>query len=613
MGVIYFCTGASVRNFTQQSDNLSQKNQQENSDNVDWKEALLNAVREGDFNKTEAIIQDHAYEIEDLEEPFPLHEAIEKGFIKIVKLLVDNGIYVNQKNENGSTPLHIAALKGFTIIGKYLIDNGADRELTDNTGSTAFHIAAENGYIHIVKLLLNDYIDINKKNNDGESAFSLAFQNGHYAIAKLLKQHHKFEADPNVIGIEALDDPKPEPSEIGAFAIVFNTPPEELEEAIQSGNLEGVQPPAIIPVHEMVVMNEKFPLHAAAEKGFLNIAHTICNFGADVNGLNDNGSAAIHVAVEKNDDLMVELFIEFDADINLQNQLGQTPLHIASENGFDNITFILLDEGARRDLKDKNGNLAYDLALKGGHQEVIELFEAAAHGENLDDAEEGSVDTSKTSIGSDETVAELSDIDENATEHWERELENAIRTGNVKGAETLILAYSSRLKEITESFPLHEAAERGYRSVIKLLVENGLKTEINRPNNDEDRPIHLAARNGHVNVIGFLIAKGALVNVVNIHGNTPLHEAARSGNQNSVKVLIHFGADVNHANQLGETALHIATEHAHEEIVKILVNKGAKIDVKNNTGSIPVVVALRKGHKNIATFLAKQYKSKAKN
>lgn len=29
------------------------------------------------------------------------------------------------------------------------------------------------------------------------------------------------------------------------------------------------------------------------------MAHMILNSGADVNGLNDNGSAAIHVAVEK--------------------------------------------------------------------------------------------------------------------------------------------------------------------------------------------------------------------------------------------------------------------------------------------------------------------------
>lgn len=66
-------------------------------------------------------------------------------------------------------------------------------------------------------------------------------------------------------------------------------------------------------------------------------------------------------------------------------------------------------------------------------------------------------------LSADETVAELSDVDENATEHWGRELEKAICTGNVKGAETLILANADELKEITESFPLHEAAERGKR------------------------------------------------------------------------------------------------------------------------------------------------------
>lgn len=68
-------------------------------------------------------------------------------------------------------------------------------------------------------------------------------------------------------------------------------------------------------------------------------------------------------------------------------------------SGFDNITFILLDEGARRDLKDNNGNLAYDLALKGGHQDVIELFEAAAHGDNSNNTGAVSVDTGATSIG----------------------------------------------------------------------------------------------------------------------------------------------------------------------------------------------------------------------
>lgn len=96
---------------------------------------------------------------------------------------------------------------------------------------------------------------------------------------------------------------------------------------------------------------------------------------------------------------MVELFIEFEADINLQNQLGQTPLHLAAMNGFDNITFILLDEGARRDIKDNNGDLAYDLAVKGGHQDVIELFQAAAYGANSNDAGEISFDTGANSIG----------------------------------------------------------------------------------------------------------------------------------------------------------------------------------------------------------------------
>lgn len=143
---------------------------------------------------------------------------------------------------------------------------------------------------------MNDFIDINAKDNNGDSAFSLAFKNGCFEIAKMLKAHHNFVQDPNLNGTEILDSPKPDPNANGEFVIVFNMPQEDLQDAIAdgkfiqcfppnffrkfeenkiifvddfSGNFENIQPPAIIPVRELEVMKQPWPLHQAAKKGFI--------------------------------------------------------------------------------------------------------------------------------------------------------------------------------------------------------------------------------------------------------------------------------------------------------------------------------------------------------
>lgn len=160
---------------------------------------------------------------------------------------------------------------------------------------------------------MNDFIDINAKDNNGDSAFSLAFKNGCFEIAKMLKAHHNFVQDPSLNGTEILDSPKPEPNANGEFIIVFNMPQEELQDAIEDGNfiqcfflktlenlkkilifvddlgnLENIQPPAIIPVRELEVMKQPWPLHQAAKKGFIAFERRKNgkNIGVKFNNLN---------------------------------------------------------------------------------------------------------------------------------------------------------------------------------------------------------------------------------------------------------------------------------------------------------------------------------------
>lgn len=55
-----------------------------------------------------------------------LHCVCVWGDLEAARLLVENGININQRGEHGFTPLNVAVDFGFSEIADYLIANGAD-------------------------------------------------------------------------------------------------------------------------------------------------------------------------------------------------------------------------------------------------------------------------------------------------------------------------------------------------------------------------------------------------------------------------------------------------------------------------------------------------------
>lgn len=88
-------------------------------------------------------------------EATPLYIAAQNGYLEVVKLLVENGAYVDAKlNTDGATPLYIASLNGHLEVVELLLNAGADPNVEVSSIYTPLYVAAYNRNLDIVNLLL---------------------------------------------------------------------------------------------------------------------------------------------------------------------------------------------------------------------------------------------------------------------------------------------------------------------------------------------------------------------------------------------------------------------------------------------------------------------------
>ena len=110
----------------------------------------------------------------------PLHIAVSKSHIDIVKYLVDHGkANVNANLVEGWNPLLLAVSKSDIEIVKYLINCGAQVENSfNNSNQHPIHVATEKGKIEIVKLLIENGAQVDAKCNLDCTPLIIAAQKG---------------------------------------------------------------------------------------------------------------------------------------------------------------------------------------------------------------------------------------------------------------------------------------------------------------------------------------------------------------------------------------------------------------------------------------------------
>lgn len=158
-----------------------------------------------------------------------------------------------------------------------------------------------------------------------------------------------------------------------------------------------------------------------------------------------------------------------------------------------------------------------------------------------------------------------------------------IKQNNLDAIADLILNKhidSSIINQLDKNglYPLYYAIGYAGYNLIKLLINNGAKVNVESNNLRPILQIYVMLSNQDIRTLRLLISKGADINARDNIGFTALHTTCY-GKTTIVKILIEAGANINdNYNIYKHSPLYIATHHGNNEIVQLLLINGANSD-----------------------------------
>ena len=134
-----------------------------------------------------------------------LHIAIYNGFFDAIKLLINSGIDVNSKDNNGISPL-LMTYDHDIIMYLLKYSRNIDINMKDNNNKNILFYAIECSYYDIIKKIISKDIEINAKNNYGNTGLITAVYMNSVNIVKILLTVTNIDLNiKNIFGLSALD------------------------------------------------------------------------------------------------------------------------------------------------------------------------------------------------------------------------------------------------------------------------------------------------------------------------------------------------------------------------------------------------------------------------
>ena len=522
-----------------------------------------------------------------------LHIVCRKGgnseeIIKILELLVNNGVDVLKSDRHGDASIHIACKHSKVDILKYLLAcSSCNPDQLNADGDTALHIASRVGEetrqnSEMVELLLKKGANAVKPDRRGDAPIHIACKySGLDTLKELVTSSSCSPNQQNIEGNTALHIVcgMRTGSELKFLEVLTSTP--------------GINPKlmnhkGIVPF-EVVDSYGDTLLHTACAEGNSTMVELLITNGADILKPDRHGNAPIHIACKNSRiHILQDLLACNSCNPDQLNTNGDTALHIASrarEKMKQNpkMVELLLKKGANALKPDRRGDAPIHIACKySGLNTLKELVTSSSCSPNQQNTEGN---TALHIVCGIKTGSEL------------KFLQILVSLPGIdltlKNHEGIV---PFEVDDRDGNTLLHTACVKGNFTMVDLLVKNG--ADVLKPNRHGDAPIHIACKHLKLNVLQLILnCENCDPNQQNANGDTALHIVCRAkcdGEERFLKVLTcTFSIDPEIVNYEGHTPIDIegVNYSAIDTIKKFLDHKRShiqsylKVFVVGNSGN----------------------------
>lgn len=584
-------------------------------------------------------------------------EAIQGGDVDGVKQFIEEGLNVNLLRD-GVTPLMIAASAGKAEVAQALLEAGVNINEKGEDGGTALHkAAADQEDAAIVELLVQSGVDAAAKNKAGKTALQLAEEKGRRDIVLAIKHHlsqqsadareweeflnsaegKPFKAQRRYDSLTRYANwwwiPVPALAALGAGAgLLFGAPViagligaaagalaggvVQLREKQLRTYLDAIGPLPELDIHTLRRKRETgepiFPPKNADQAPADEFGAALAREEASVAEANETmlieespvpeptpGKASRRVSPAL---VIVAVFVVLAAALAgaaYYKKEALARLYYAKKLERSGIAFT---GPAYIEAAGNNNLAALDLFIKAG---------MAPDGVNEKGQTALIVAAEKGHAGA---IGMLARRDPSLLNRADKSGRTALMTAARHGHASAVQALLANGADVNYVVPANPGAatalqaaldaadfKEQHLAMVKFLLEQG--ADVKAGNGAGQSPLMFVADRGRLEAAALLLEKGADVNAVDLKGGFPLLLAACKGNAALAALLADKGANMKAALPDGQTPLMCAVQMGSADTVKTLLEKGADPNAKSSAGVAALHDATRMGHVEIAGLL----------
>jgi ankyrin repeat protein len=308
-----------------------------------------------------------------------LHYSIKKNSTASAIFLIEYGIEVDIKDNDGCTPIYLAIAKSNRMVVQSLLTSRKVNlnQLHDNR--TLLQDAILQGERHIVNMLLKTNINKNHTDSKGRNIIFDAISNGNERLIDTIlnidgldlniidDEHKTILHQKNIIEDDQLAkklikkgaDPTILDEDEKSYLLHVALRGMETEEIIDAAIESGVNLNASVRNKNSILMEIMFSFSKASESetsrrdDLMSMATKLVNKGIDVNAINDDGETALFDAARKLDVKACAFLINENVDVNVINKKGDSVLSEIIYKGVQalDIIYLLVTHNANINIK----------------------------------------------------------------------------------------------------------------------------------------------------------------------------------------------------------------------------------------------------------------------